>query len=521
MAPDRRFRTGARGVIQGTFLGGSPRIGAAPHVANAIQARTYPAPPSRPGPASRNLPAAGAPPPVQPRTASPAVAPGRAVDVGHVLDLGRRVPGQPLPPELRQTMEAVLQADLSDVRIHQGPEATAIGALAFAHGSDLYFAPGRYDPGSPHGRRLIAHELTHVVQQKAGRVRNPLGGGLVVVQDAGLEAEAERIANGIGRTAGQPAAVQPISQRAARRSGSPVQLARNPAARGVVQRASYQSLKTNSVFRVKHSRTHKGTQIELEDDQGNSAYLIYDYDNRNPDTAIVLTLYGENMKVGGTRVSYLLLQLFAKKANQDGKSWVQLGTAVYLKENAQEQDSGSRAAAHVYGELGFDVSSAFGASNSRVSVAQVIQKTQEKIGKLWVQKDESLVSDTTPLLDSGNGNSGWCCCFLVTACARVRGLPADCEELAELRAFRDRYMSETEERRALVELYSQIAPGIVAAIDASGHAEEEYAAIYAVVAECRELIGQGRDDEVFHRYRALVEGLAARYAPLAQATLAE
>lgn len=101
--------------------------------------------------------------------------------------------GKPLPDGVRQKMESALGADFSDVRIHVGPEAGTIGALAFTHGSDIYFAPGLYDPGSPHGQRLLGHELTHVVQQRAGRVRNPFGNGVAVVQDPGLEAEAERL----------------------------------------------------------------------------------------------------------------------------------------------------------------------------------------------------------------------------------------------------------------------------------------------------------------------------------------
>jgi hypothetical protein len=90
-------------------------------------------------------------------------------------------------------MEGLLGADLSGVRVHVGPEAASIGALAFTVGSDLYFAPGQYNPGSPQGQRLLGHELTHVVQQRAGRVRNPFGSGLAVVQDAALEAEADRM----------------------------------------------------------------------------------------------------------------------------------------------------------------------------------------------------------------------------------------------------------------------------------------------------------------------------------------
>ena len=526
MASEPPFRTAGRGtrVIQGTFQGGKPRMVAAHHVAKAVQAALRPSPalPSRPGPASRIIPppVPGGRPTVQARSASPGSTSGGAVEVGHVLDLGRRGPGQPLPAELRQVMEGVLQADLSDVRVHQGPEAGAIGALAFAYGSDLYFAPGRYDPGSPHGRRLIAHELTHVVQQKTARVRNPLGGGLVIVQDAGLEAEAERVANGIGRFTVQPKVAQPSARHSARypprQPGGPVQLARNPAASRVIQRLSFRSTATNTVFRVSQRPHSKGTKIEVEDTSGNSAYLIYNYYGN---VAVVLSLEGEDMKTGGTRVSYLLINIFAQQARRAGKTTVELGTAVYLKEDASEQDEPSRKAAFVYGQLGFDVSSAVAASRSSVSVDQVISRTRAKIGTLWAEVDDSSASATitTPLVSasssSSSSSSQGCRCFLVTACARVRGLPEDCEELAELRAFRDSFMSQTAERRALVELYYQIAPGIVAAIDAGPDALEEYAAIYAVVAECMELIAQSRDAEALGRYRALVEGLAAHYTP--------
>jgi len=113
----------------------------------------------------------------------------------------RRGPGQSIPEPVRQKMEKALGADFSDVRIHVGPEASSIGALAFAHGTDIYFASGQYNPHTTHGQRLLGHELTHVVQQRAGRVRNPFGSGVAVVQDPNLEAEAERM--------GMMAAAQP------------------------------------------------------------------------------------------------------------------------------------------------------------------------------------------------------------------------------------------------------------------------------------------------------------------------
>jgi hypothetical protein len=102
-------------------------------------------------------------------------------------------PGRPLPDAVRAKMEGFFQADFSDVRVHVGAEAPSIGALAFTLGSRLFFAPGQYNPESTAGQALLGHELAHVLQQRAGRVRNPFGNGVAVVQDPALEAEAERL----------------------------------------------------------------------------------------------------------------------------------------------------------------------------------------------------------------------------------------------------------------------------------------------------------------------------------------
>jgi hypothetical protein len=101
--------------------------------------------------------------------------------------------GWTLPREVQTKMEQALGSDFSDVRIHVGPEVSAIGAIAFTWGSNIHFAPGQYNPHSMAGQQLLGHELTHVVQQRAGRVSNPFGGGVAVVQDTALEAEADRL----------------------------------------------------------------------------------------------------------------------------------------------------------------------------------------------------------------------------------------------------------------------------------------------------------------------------------------
>ena len=109
------------------------------------------------------------------------------------VDLRPKSGGWPLPRDVQAKMEAALGANFSDVRVHVGPEASAIGAIAFTWGSDLHFAPGQYNPHTPHGQFLLGHELAHVVQQRAGRVANPFGSGVAVVQDHTLEAEADRL----------------------------------------------------------------------------------------------------------------------------------------------------------------------------------------------------------------------------------------------------------------------------------------------------------------------------------------
>lgn len=101
--------------------------------------------------------------------------------------------GLPLPSDVRTKMEAAFETDFSDVRVHIGHDATALGAIAYTWGSNIHFAPGQYNPHTIQGQKLLGHELWHVVQQKSGRVANPFGGGVAVVQDHALEAEADRM----------------------------------------------------------------------------------------------------------------------------------------------------------------------------------------------------------------------------------------------------------------------------------------------------------------------------------------
>jgi chemotaxis protein histidine kinase CheA len=80
--------------------------------------------------------------------------------------------GKPLPEDVKKPMEQAFRADFSGVRVHTDSEADKLNrqlsAKAFTTGKDIFFRESEYSPASESGRKLIAHELTHVVQQTTG-----------------------------------------------------------------------------------------------------------------------------------------------------------------------------------------------------------------------------------------------------------------------------------------------------------------------------------------------------------------
>lgn len=88
-----------------------------------------------------------------------------------IVDHALSAPGEPLAPAVRQSMETRFGHDFSGVRVHADRTAEhsvqAVNALAYTVGPHVVFGAGRYAPGTAAGDRLLAHELTHVLQQRA------------------------------------------------------------------------------------------------------------------------------------------------------------------------------------------------------------------------------------------------------------------------------------------------------------------------------------------------------------------
>ncbi|MGA7816445.1 DUF4157 domain-containing protein [Caballeronia sp.] len=105
--------------------------------------------------------------------------------------------GQGMDHSTRTRMETAFGADFSGVRIHHDAHSDELGrslsARAFATGHDVYFRQGEYSPGTSGGRELLAHELTHVVQQTGGVQRK------MTVSQPGdpHEVEADRMAQAV------------------------------------------------------------------------------------------------------------------------------------------------------------------------------------------------------------------------------------------------------------------------------------------------------------------------------------
>jgi hypothetical protein len=116
-----------------------------------------------------------------------------------VLDVVGSSGGAPLDSDTRADMESRLGHDFSDVRVHTDSRAhesaQAVNAHAYTVGSNVVFQRDKYDTSSMEGRTMLAHELTHVVQQRNGPVDGTPAGGGIQVSDPSDRYEREAAAN--------------------------------------------------------------------------------------------------------------------------------------------------------------------------------------------------------------------------------------------------------------------------------------------------------------------------------------
>ena len=137
-----------------------------------------------------------------------------------------------LPDNLQVKMENSFKADFSDVEIHENStEAKDLDALAFTQGNEVHFAPGKYSPESTEGQEILAHELSHIIQQREGKVKTTHEEqGHNISEQIELENEADRhskIAASGGTISGNTNVNNKTQSRTAQKKSAPKQLFRS------------------------------------------------------------------------------------------------------------------------------------------------------------------------------------------------------------------------------------------------------------------------------------------------------
>lgn len=110
--------------------------------------------------------------------------------------------GQSLPHSLRDKFEPAMGADFSQVRVHTDGDSDQLNrmvqARAFTTGQDVFFRQGAYDPGSHRGQELIAHELTHVMQQNREVTQHQAASNRPISTGMGQKNSIQRVIGGVG-----------------------------------------------------------------------------------------------------------------------------------------------------------------------------------------------------------------------------------------------------------------------------------------------------------------------------------
>jgi len=109
------------------------------------------------------------------------------------LSFGDPDRGEALDRSVKRLLEDCFDVGLDHIRVHVGPQASRRNVAAFAHGTDLYFAPGCYRPEREDGLKLLGHELVHVLQQSAPDPLSRSGSHSLLWIDSAAETEAEAI----------------------------------------------------------------------------------------------------------------------------------------------------------------------------------------------------------------------------------------------------------------------------------------------------------------------------------------
>jgi hypothetical protein len=157
-----------------------------------------------------------------------------------------------LPDAVKNQMEGAFGTSFDDVKVNaNSSKASEVGALAYAQGNEIHFAPGQYSPESKGGQELLGHELAHVVQQREGRVQaNAEINGMAVNNQHHLENEADQLGAKAAAFTGGGGAVAKSAGGAG--SSGPVQAKMDTKSKGAGDKKGADDKKKNKTGRQIH-----------------------------------------------------------------------------------------------------------------------------------------------------------------------------------------------------------------------------------------------------------------------------
>ncbi|MFP2924895.1 DUF4157 domain-containing protein [Pyxidicoccus sp. 3LG] len=278
--------------------------------------------------------------------------------VGEVLSSG----GRPLDSALRADFEPLFGHDFSRVRVHADggadTSARAVQALAYTVGRDIVFRAGQYAPHTSSGRQLLAHELTHVVQQAGPGGISAGPGGVVSAHDPS-EREADLMAE---RVAAGAQAHSATAQPAHRPSAG--------GAAGVLQR-----------------KPGLGVQVPEVEDPAKVPELATTYDYQWQDPNLLATVYSSPKSGGDTRLNSLRQFLFIQREAELHKRYAVTGDDLT---NEKAREIAASEATQVKQQLDESQAAIKDKRAQLASNAAELRQTQLDLKAAQAQKRESL-----------------------------------------------------------------------------------------------------------------------------------
>jgi hypothetical protein len=225
-----------------------------------------------------------------------------------------RSPGEPLDPVARTEMESGFGHDFGQVRVHAdsaaADSAAAVDALAYTVGQDVVFGRGQYAPQTPEGRKVLAHELTHTIQQ--GAVPQSSSADLTVTDpDSAVEHEADAASEAVvARTVAPGSAPLAIA-----RTGAPPKktvTVNITKVFGSTRSPDSDLVVANTIYAAANIEVKKGTDVALDETKSKaimgSDLILEEYASPSTPTTEEKALFKENQTAGAVTMYFVKAQ---------------------------------------------------------------------------------------------------------------------------------------------------------------------------------------------------------------------